>query len=142
MTTYGPFYPSSLINVAGSGTEWTITGGAASAVLGAEGVTKFLQATGFNTSLPSNAIVTGVRLAPLPDTVQAGFNNSDQFIDGTTGEQQAYVVQPELQVETANVPTLDRAAVLDSSFTFRFALFSQNGGTVSLSSVGLYVDCE
>lgn len=142
VTTYGPFYPTSVVNVANGGVAWDIEDGEAEAVITGEGTTDFLEATGFNTSLPSGAVVKQVRLVIDPDLNQLGFNNSDQFIVGPMGEQQAYAVPPAIRAEDGDVTGLTRANVLDPAFGFKFSIYAQNGGTVNVASLALYVDVE
>ena len=146
MQTYGPFYPSVLANESNGGVPWSISGVAASASVPFDGVTDFLKATGFGANIPSGKTIKEVRLQ-MPNMVQGGklFNNSDQYIVGPQGEQQAWVALPIIRVEPDGDGTtgLTPAAVNASDFGFKFAVY--NGGeqgVFNAGSLALYVDVE
>lgn len=143
MTTYGPFYPSVLTNVSQGGTAWSISGASAEVSLPAEGVTDFLVATNFNAAVPANSVIKEVRIevSPAP-TIQSGVSNSDQFIVGPLGEQQAYVAPPVVRVEADSTPGLAADVVNANSFGFKMSYYSEPGGVLAFESLAMYVDCE
>lgn len=82
MTTYGPFYPSSVVND-GGGVAWANPGNAAgvpnassaTATIGSDEATSALRATGYAIQLPVNAVIQQLRFVPSP-AVPIGLNPS------------------------------------------------------------------
>lgn len=142
MTTYGPFYPNSLVNVSNGGVPWSIDCGIAESVVSGECVTDLLLATDFNVSLPTNSVVSHVRLAPLPDINQSAWNNAEQYIVGPMGEQEAHAEPPVIAVHADEADGITAANVQDSTFGFKLAIYAAHGGDIKLTALALYVDCE
>ena len=135
--TYGPFYPTSLVNESQGGAPWTISGATASASISGEGVTDFLVATGFNADVPSDKVVTRTYMRLSPDPTNGGFNIADQYVTGFAGN--AYTLGNDaVQCEDAGMTP---SIVNDPSFGFKFSLYAESGGNVS-QSLALYVDVE
>lgn len=148
---YGPFYPSAIAQ-SGDGAAWQNPGNALGAPNGQsstvtvpfEGASKFLEATGYNANVPTGKTVAEVRFG-IPSMQQGGklFNNSDQFIVGPLGEQQAYVALPVLRVESDSTPGLTPAVVNNSGFGLKFAIGNDGEqGVFSVESLPMYVIVE
>lgn len=138
MTTYGPFYPSSLVNESQGGSPWTISGGVASASISGEGVTDFLKATGFSANVPTGATILQARLELSQTPQSQGLDISEQYTINGPGD--AY------NLGNSGVysedPGLTPAVVNDSGFGFKFSIYAPSGGTLALSSLALYIDVE
>lgn len=143
MTTLGPFSPTGLSNHAYGGNAWAINGGSASASFSGEGSTDLLRAM-FSPGIDSGHTVQQVRF--VVDSIPGDFNRSQANVIVGGSEVSEDDNQPsqngdEFTVEPGGGVTLSPSE-LNSGFGFQLALYSSNGGSVSLDSIQVFVDVD
>lgn len=144
MTTYGPFYPSSVVN--GDGGGWSNPGNAAgvpnstsaTATIGSDEATGPLVATGYGVTLPSGAVIEKVRIVPSP-VIPSGLNPSSQML--TRGDDLSFDGDAGFRFDNTSGEPLSAEDVANIGVSFGIYNSGSSVG-VSVESVPLYVDCE
>lgn len=137
--TYGPFYPGTLSNVDYQSGDhaWSISGSAASCSFAGEGVTKYLQVTGFGANIPTGVTVTDARLVITSVPTEMNFSDQ-QAVSGGGVLADAYAMDSQtIHLEDG----LDPSTVNSAGFGFRFSLYGFGGGSATVT-VALYIEAE
>lgn len=141
MSTYGPFYPSTI-----AAPGWTDPDGAkqpggqsASFTIVGEGGTPLLTATNFSASIPDGSIKS-VRFV-LPQGVITGRFNPDVKDMVSVGAPVDLSQNGDSLVAEDNLaPTMEQ--VESTAFGLSLSIYAGSGGTVSIDSIALYVETE